>query len=401
MTEIEFSIYGDQPSPLEGPFLDEFQAKHSIRVRTSRMTWDEAWPKLLNFAVYGGGPDISQIGAIWTSSLVSMNALRPFTSQEIDDLGGKKAFFEPTWQSAILPGRPQVWGIPFTAFTYIVLYRRDLLQLAGIAEQTAFESAQAMAETLKRLRAAGVKSPWVLPSGNPYRGRVHIASSWVWGAGGDWVSDDGQHVLFDQRQARAGLKAFFELYRHLSPLDYNLTYDACLHRFATGRAAMTIAGATMPATIKSWNENPQVLDNLGTAVVPGVPWVGGSNIVIWREAQAHHERERAAILLAKYLASRTMQVNYAASTNLLPTRSDALPSLQFEPISLRPTFERTLRTGRSYKPAQMWVRMLNDLSSTFDLITADQLADPALDVDQTLAKYLDPLARMFDRMLSR
>jgi hypothetical protein len=45
--------------------------------------------------------------------------------------------------------------------------------------------------------------------------------------------------------------------------------------------------------------------------------------------------------------------------------------------------------------------MLNDLSSTFDLVTADLLADPALDVEQTLARYLDPLARMFDRMLAR
>ncbi len=68
MTEIQFSIYGDQPSPLEDPaFLFEFQSQHHVDVQVSRMAWNEAWPKLLNFALHGGGPHLSQIGSIWTS----------------------------------------------------------------------------------------------------------------------------------------------------------------------------------------------------------------------------------------------------------------------------------------------------------------------------------------------
>jgi multiple sugar transport system substrate-binding protein len=399
MTEINFSIYGDLPSPLEGSLLQEFQAQHRVQVRVSRMLWNDAWPKLLNFAVYGGGPDISQIGAIWTSTLVSMNALRPFTAQEINGLGGTESFFAPTWQSTIPLGRSEVWGIPFTAFTYIVLYRRDLLQRAGIAEETAFESAAAMAETLERLRAAGVQSPWVAPSGQSYRARVHIAASWIWGAGGDFVSDDGRRILFDQPEARAGIKAFFELYRYLSSSDYNLTHDECLRRFASGDAAVTITGSNLPSALKSWTVS-QVVENLGTAVVPGVPWVGGSNIVIWREAQVRPERERAAVLLANFLASQSTQIKYAAVSDSIPARSNALPYLKFEPVSLSQTFEQALRTGRSYKPTLIWVRLLNDLSRTFDMITADILADPPLDVAHALSGRLDPLARRFDLMLS-
>jgi hypothetical protein len=41
----------------------------------------------IKFSIYGDSPEISQIGAIWTSTLVAMNALRPFTSQEIAALG--------------------------------------------------------------------------------------------------------------------------------------------------------------------------------------------------------------------------------------------------------------------------------------------------------------------------
>jgi multiple sugar transport system substrate-binding protein len=401
MTEITFSIYGDQPSPFEdsSALLQEFQAQHHIDVRVNRMAWEEAWPKLLNFALYGGSPDISQIGAIWTSTLVAMNALRPFSSQEIAALGGPEAFFAPTWQNTMFSGRSEVWGIPFTAFTYIVLYRRDLLQRAGIAEQTAFESAEAMAETLRRLRAAGINSPWVVPSGKPYRARVHIAASWIWGAGGDFVSDDGRRVLFDQPKARAGIEAFFELYRYLSPSDYNLTLDECLQRFALGDAAVTIAGSSSPSELSRWNVS-QVLENLGVAAMPGVPWIGGSNLVVWREAQMHPARQHAALLLANFLVSQSTQIKYAAASNSIPARSNALSHLKFEPVSLGQTLVQALRTGRAYKPTLSWVRMLNDLCRVFDAVTADILADATLDVNQALSIHLDPLAQRFNLMLS-
>ncbi len=401
MTEITFSIYGDQPSVFEAAtsLLHEFQAQHHIEVRVDRMAWEEAWPKLLNFALYGGSPDISQIGAIWTSTLVAMDVLRPFTSQDLAALGGPEAFFAPAWQNTMFSGHSEAWGIPFTAFTYIILYRRDLLQRAGIAEQTAFVSAEAMADTLRRLQAAGIKSPWVVPSGKPNRARVHVAASWVWGAGGDFVSDDGRHVLFDEPPARAGLRAFFNLYRYLSPSDYNLTPDECLHRFAAGEAAVTIAGSSSPATLSSWTGS-RVLENLGVAPVPGVPWIGGSNLVVWRDAQMHPERQQAALSLASYLVSQSTQIKYATASNSIPARASALSHLKLEPASLGQTLAQALRTGRAYKPTLSWVRMLNDLCRVFDSVTAEILADATLDVSRALSTHLDPLAQRLNLMLS-
>jgi ABC-type glycerol-3-phosphate transport system substrate-binding protein len=398
MAEIEFSIYGNQPSPLETPaFLQEFRSRYNVDVRVNRMAWDDAWPKLLNFALHGGGPHISQVGAIWTSTLVSMGALRPFNAREIESLGGTEAFFAPSWQNAMLSDHLEAWGIPFTAYTYVVLYRRDLLQRVGIAEPTAFQSAEAMAETLRRLQAAGIASPIVMPSGNPYRARVHIAASWIWGAGGD-LGDDGRHVLFDQPLARAGIDAFFGLYRYLAPSDYNLTYDECLRRFAQGQAAITIAGSSLATVLK--DSDARVLGNLGIAVMPGVPWVGGSNVVIWREAQAYPARERAALQLASWLVSPSTQVEYAAASDSIPARAEALPHVQYAQVSLNQVFDTTLRTGRSYRPSPVLVRMVDDLSYAFDAVTADVLADATLDINQAVSRHLDPLARKFNLMLA-
>ncbi len=329
-----------------------------------------------------------------------MNALRPFTPQEIDAMGGIKVFFAPTWQNVTSPERRlEVWGIPFTAFTYIVLYRRDLLQRAGIAEPTAFKSAEAMIETLKRLQAAGIKSPVVLPSGSPYRARVHIAASWIWRAGGDFMSQDGQCVLFDQPKARVGLKAFFELYRYLPPADRNLTHAECLRRFAVGEAAVTMAGSSSPLEVKNWKVK-NVLDNLGVAVMPGVPWVGGSAIVIWREAQMSPDRERAALALTSFLASAPTQARHAAASNTVPARADALSQLTLDPASLQQILEWALHTGRAYRPTPVSVRMVNDLSRAFDAVTADVLADATLDIEQALSRHVTPLAQRYSLMLS-
>lgn len=399
MTELKFTIYGDHPSPLENLdfLLKEFQEQQHVNVQVERLTWESAWPKLLNFALYGGGPHVSQIGSIWTSTLVSMNALRPFAAREIDDLGGMAAFLEPTWRTAVLPHKSVAWGIPFTGFTYGVLYRRDLLRRAGVEETTAFTSPEALLHTLQCLQAAGIASPLVLPSGQPFRARVHIAASWLWGAGGHFVSDDEQQAQFDQPEARAGLKSFFQLYSYLAPHDHPLTYNECVQRFAQGRAALTIASTSVLSLLRATNV-PEVRENLGSASLPGMPWVGGSNLVVWREVQMYPDLDRIALALVKFLTSHEAQLKYALAANVIPARQATLSQLHFEPAALTETFKQSLRVGHCYRPVLIWVRMINDLSRAFDAMTAEVLAQR--DIDEVLNKHLTPLAQRYNLMLS-
>jgi multiple sugar transport system substrate-binding protein len=399
MAELKFTIYGDQPSPLENLdfLLQEFIQQERIKVQVERLAWEAAWPKLLQYALYGGGPHVSQIGSIWTSTLVSMNALRPFIPREIDELGGTSAFLEPTWRTAMLPSQPGAWGIPFTGFTYIVLYRRDLLQRAGVAEATAFTSAEALLETVQRLQAAGVPSPIALPSGAPFRARVHIAASWLWGAGGHFVSDDERQAQFDQPAAHTGLKSFFQLYADLASSDYNLTYQECLQRFAQGQTALTIASTTVLPILRAANL-PVVMENLGSAVLPGVPWIGGSNLVIWRDVQMYPHLDRAALALVKFLTSQAAQQKYALAANAIPARQSTLAQLCFEPAALNETFQQSLHRGQCYRPVLIWVRLINDLSDAFDAVTAEVLA--GRDIDEVLRQHLAPLAHRYNLMLS-
>ncbi|MEW5870183.1 MAG: extracellular solute-binding protein [Chloroflexota bacterium] len=401
MTELNFSLYSSQPLFLEriSTLLKEFETQHHIPVRANQQNLDESWSQLFQYVLYGGGPDISRIGTIWTSSLVALNALRPFAPKEVAALGGANAFFDPVWQSCSLQGDARIWSIPFTVFNYALFYRRDLLNKAGIDAQVAFASAPAMLETLQRLQASGIHSAWVTPSGQHYRARLHVAVSWLWGAGGHLLSDDGRHFLANQPQALAGLESFFELFRCLSPDDYGLTSAECLQRFAQGRTAVYIGGPDTIARMREFGPPPGILENVGTTILPGTPWIGGSSLVVWKDVLSDPKKERAALQLISFLTQPLTQIKLYNLCEVLPSRREALAQLQLEPVELLQVERKVLETGRSYRPYPIWMRIQNDLILALDAITADILADSSLDIAAAISRHLDPLARKYEMTL--
>ena len=406
MTDIRFTVYGEQPSPLIDPefLLNQFEKQQKIRVLAEHMVWEAAWSKLLDFALRGGGPHISIIGAIWTSSLTALNSLRPITTQDINILGGIDAFFPSTWESTLLTSTGQAWGIPFNAYTYLVFYRRDLLAKAGVEEQTAFISPQAMLETLAKLEGSGVESPILLPSGKPLRSRLHMAASWIWGAGGEFISKDRKLALFTQKEALDGLETFFSLYRYLAPVDYGLTQEECYKYFANGKTAVIFAGNTFQKNLQQ-NRVPQVLENLGVVQVPGIPWVAGANIVIWKEAQLNPLSERGAVALAKFLTSTEAQVKYAEDQAAIPSRVEAFDATHFDLPVLKTAVRESLIAGRSYRPVSLWLRIMNELCPALDNITQEFLENTGafpnpIALRMLCAKHLEPCSRRIDILLS-
>ncbi len=392
MIDLWLTVYGNQTSPLQDPvfLLNEFQFLKNVNVIISQMVFEEAWTKMLEYALHGHGPHISLIGSIWTSTLKPTNTLRPFSNVEIYNMGGAEAFFPAAWEYA-LAGENEAWSIPFEVFTYLVIYRKDLLAKAGIPEAGAFSSAQAMIDTVRRLKAAGIVSPLVLPSGRAFSARPHILTSWIWGAGGEMISKDGTVPLFTEAEAIRGMADFFRLYRLVSPVDYGLTTWENAARFANGQAAVTIVGPTAQQTILE-ADLPEVLENTGVAPVPGVPWIGGTSIVIWKEVSMNLEQQQAALDLARFLSTPRAQMKTAAAEYLIPARVDALPQHPFSIEAFRPAVENSLRYGRPYPTVKLWMRVVNELRSAFDKITAEVLENQDEDIEQILRRRLVPLA---------
>jgi multiple sugar transport system substrate-binding protein len=402
MDKLAFALYGSQSQFIESifPVLKAFETQSQIQLQTVEMSFEEAWPQLLQYTLYGGGPDLARVGTIWTSSLVSLNSLRPFKQNEITLLGGEDAFFRPIWQSCIHPSDGRVWAIPFTIFNYVLFYRRDILTKAGIDVDRAFSDPQVMLETLGQLAASGIQSPWIIPTSEKFRARLHILASWIWGAGGHFLSEDGKQILLGDSESLTGLQAFYELYRYLSPSDYGLSPNECRRRYARGQAAMIIGGPDTLRFLRNMKPASGVIENTAVAPLPGTPWVGGSSLVVWNDVLSNPQIERAVMRLISYLTEKSTQEQIYHLSEVLPARSDALSELKLEPSDLLGIEKKILETGRSYRPYPIWVRIQNDLVKVFDQIALEFLEDTRKDVLPIIIKYTDPVVNRYSLILS-
>jgi multiple sugar transport system substrate-binding protein len=391
-TELEFSLIGSLNSPID-TLLAGFESQQRVRIRLRYTDWLNGWQEVVGYSLHGNEPHISHIGMTWVSSLMRMNALRPFLSKEINALGGAEAFLPPCWQS-MTDSDGLVWGLPWTSYTFLIAYRRDLLEKAGVDEATAFSTTQALENTLAALKDSGVAIPWAIPTSQAHTDTLHFAASWLWGAGGKIASDNGKAPLFAEPQALAGMRSFFELRRFMPPDAGKKTADELRALFWNGQAAVTLCGADEPYIRQiAPAGRPEIFERIGFAPAPGVPWVGGDGLVVWRRAQDSMALEQAAVTLASYLVSPPSQRTYCQmiANHHKPARLDVLSDLPQQDSSLTNAVKQALTHGRSYRPIPLWGRIEGQLSGALNLVWEEVFEGKP--VEDALRSALEPLAR--------
>lgn len=375
--------------------LAEFEARHHVQVQITQLPWETSWTQIVKYALYGDAPAVSEVGSTWVASLASMNALRPFTDQELSSLGGESTFLAAAWHSGRSLNDPTMWAIPWLAETRVIFYWRDLLQKAGINEQTAFQTAANLAQTLERLHASGVASPWCVPT-QPTLTTFHNVASWIWGAGGDFLDQTGYRVIFHRDAARAGLRAYYDLYRFLPPDHRSLDASISDDMFFVGQAAATLSG---PWLLSEHPLTPEVAAQIGVALPPGVPLVSESHLVIWRRASLR--QEHLAVELVRFLTGRQAQLKCSQQVGLLPIRLDALAEPPFSNDPLYQVMSRGLRTGRSFPALRLWGLLEDKLTPALGNIWYRVLSAAHPDVDALIWAELEPLAQRLDRTLQQ
>jgi multiple sugar transport system substrate-binding protein len=387
---LSYIVYGE-PGGLRA-LLD----RSGMECQLSEMAWGEAWEKLVKAAIYRTGPDVSQVGAPWVSNFVAMSALRPFSKREVGAMGGPPAFLSAAWESTMVAGERRVWAMPWLADVRVIYYWRDVLEQVGVDEGTAFQTPERMEETLARLQAGGVESPWLVPVRYPFA-TLHCLVSWVWGAGGDLVSADERRVLFAQPDAHAAMRAYFSLHRYLPPEARQLDGAQLAASFADREVAVAMATPNWLAWIKDrYGATTDVASRLGVALPPGPAYIGGSNLAIWQ----HTRREQDAVELVRFLTGRQAQVEYSRHTGYLPVRLDVLDKPPYATDPQYRVMVEALRTGRSYPPLLRWGMVEERLSTALTQIWDEVLADPGQDLDEVIARHLEPLARRLEVTLA-
>ena len=377
-------------------FLAAFEQLHNIKIDLEIFSWADAWTELMKISLYGRGAVISEVGTSWMGSLAANNSLRFFSNKEALAGGGEKAFLPEAWQTCIDVDRETVLAVPWSLNTFLLYFRRDLLAKAGVQEASAFNSYEDFIHTLECLLKIGVNMPIVVPTSGNSRSLLISASSFVWNRGGEFISLDGKKVLFSDPRTMAGLKDYFSLHRFMGFPAQNLYDDACNRAFIEGKAAVTLHSADLLYQIRHGEVPDEVVKNTGITQQPGVPFVGGSNLAIWKHIPPMAEGR--ALELINYMTSPENMLKQFHTAWLIPANLEALTQVEADPDYS--VLAQSIKAGRAYRRAPLWGLVEDKLVRALNSIWQKLFAAPQPNLDQILQDTLLPVEERLNLTLS-
>jgi multiple sugar transport system substrate-binding protein len=398
MIHLNLSICGDtgQDGGVLQDLLSEFKESGPAMtdVEVYPIPWEAYRQELTSMVIHDRTRDVSQAGAPVASDLMSMNALRPFSQQDVEAMGGEAAFAPVAWQSVHQMSDKEIWSIPWLADPRVFLYRRDVLEEFGVDERTAFQTPQNFTETLNHLQAGGVQKPWGINTRHKHSA-IHTVVSWIWAYGGEILSADGTRALFLEKEGREGLTAYFRTFPFLgsesNQLDYQLTNQAFIDR----QSAVILGNGETVASILS-NSPLEMQSCLGAALPFGIPLVGGSNLVIWGGSR----NTDAAVRLVRFLLGNRAQSVYPTHMNYLPVRAEVLESTPYTTDPILKILAEAVYTGRIFPITRLSGLLEEHLGNALVNIWVALFADPKADIDNLISTHLSPVVRRYDNWMS-
>lgn len=383
MNQLEFLTLGS-PEEIRDPLLAVLEG-FELPCQPQILAWDEAWEELARIGLYRFGPDISQVGTTWLDGLVSTGGLRPFTAREIDEMGGPSVFLPPLWQAVHVPATKGIWAVPWLADVRAIFYWRDMLEQVGIDEETAFRTPEQVVQSMERLRAGGAEaqlSSWTL---GPLV-MLQNAATWVWQAGADFVSADGEQITFHEPEAIEGLVSFLSLHRYssraveLDPLGMFIRRQVAVVMAPCGRITLFE---------RQLEQRPDLVARLGVAGPPGPAFVGGSLLVVWQ----HSRRPADAVALVSFLTSLRAQLAYSQMASLWSVRLDALAEPPYATDPRYRVMGEALKAGRGYPAIRKWGIIENKLGKVLARLWESLLEDPDQNLKALVESELGSLAQ--------
>jgi multiple sugar transport system substrate-binding protein len=387
MEEIVFSIGNRGLSGMENlkTLLLRFEQEYGIHVRLDTIPLSSMrWSSLVEAALYHAGPDVSEVGNSWVGDLVRMDALRPFLQREIDIITAGAHFFESVWKSSVREsqGEKAVFSIPWSSDARSIFFRRDLLEKAGIDEKIAFSNFDEFEKTIAQLYENNQNIALALPTRRSNM-TLQIIASWIWGEGGAFLSPDGLGLAFDDPKALAGCRRYFELSRFLGLEATNLEEFEADDAFGNGKAAVLLSGFWVPTN----NLAEIVYKNIGAAPMPGIPFVGGAHLVVWR----HSRHEQACLKLIEFFHTKeSAQLLYPWFG--LPISEDGWSTPPFN-SEIYQVFRKSIQVGRGFPTARLWGLVEKRLTDTLADIWADIVRQPGRPLASIVEAHLTGLAR--------
>jgi ABC-type glycerol-3-phosphate transport system substrate-binding protein len=138
---------------------------------------------------------------------------------------------------------------------------------------------------------------------------------------------------------------------------------------------------------------------VAVTTLPGVPWIGGDHLVVWKNVLADAEQEKAALDLVKYLSKVETQIQLFRMENILPARADAYDELTFPLETTKPTLDKVLQMGRPHPGLRLWRRIEAFLDEMLLDIGSSVLRQPTVSPSNISLQMLDDYEQKLSAVL--
>ncbi|MET9380857.1 extracellular solute-binding protein [Streptomyces sp. NPDC002928] len=354
-------------APTYKALIKEFEAKYpKIKVNYEAIPFTDVEQKFKSAAKSGkGAPDVVRTDVGLMAEYASLGYIAPLDGTTA--LTNTSDFNSGPMNTAKYNGK--TYGVPSVTDTLGLLYNKELLKKAGIAEPPAtWDEFIADSKTIKA--KTGAYGTYLNPDS-------YFLLPLLYSNGADMADTSSKKITISDDAAVTALTTAKKINDEASmKVDFANAYQNMQTAFKDGKVAMLIQGpwsVSDDVTGKAFKGNE---DNLGYAPVPAgeggkaqAP-TGGHNLAVYQGSK----NLDASYLFTEFMTSTESQVTIAEKTGTLPTRKSAYTSevtANAKIAGFKPILEQTARprvalpqVGSLFTPlAQNYVKILQGDSS--------------------------------------
>jgi multiple sugar transport system substrate-binding protein len=351
--ELTVWAMGNEGTMLK-PVVDAFNKQYpNVKVSVTPVDWGQADAKLQTAIGGGQTPDVSQMGTDMMAKFAGTGAL-----EEVGSNFSSGDFFESAWNTNVVNGK--TYGVPWYVETRALYYRTDIAEKAGITEAPgSWDDLKAAAKAMKE--KGGAQAGIALGTKN--------AQEWLpflWSNGGNIMSDDGTFTL-DSAESVESLKfydSFFE--EGLSPKSVPEGFDIT-PAFVAGSHPMTFSGPWHIGLFNSaggegkWAVAPMP----GKDGPPGTSWLGGSNMVVFKDSQ----NKDAAWAWVEFVSRPETQVLWYETATVLPAVEEAWSDPKLADDENFSVFGDQLKEATAPPAVQTWAEISTAINDNLEKMT--------------------------------
>ncbi len=374
---IHLWVFNNSPSPLEdmNKVLKGFHVENpGIKVEVTVLDWGSGFSKIVLAAATRKGPDVIQVPSTWAASLTDIGVLMSLDS--VVGIWGNPNLFITGARETMKPRTSaHVTSLPWFLDVRPFYYRKDVLDTLKI-DPNSINSREAFIETLQKIKKAKISiknkvvSPMAYPAKNDWN-IVHNLASWVFSAGGSFLSEDLSKSNLLDKQTLDGIYFYLDFvkngYNDYSNLDK--TTAGVSNDFDQGKTAFIGETTSKSMYLENQNflqnSNAVAMLEYGCITPPTAKkgkqakyFLGGSNLGVF--SSTNYKREALALL--RYLTVQSdVQFQFSRISGFLPALSETYDLPYFSENKNRRVFQKIVESGVSYPAVSFWSAIETDV----------------------------------------